>query len=304
MFSQRLPRHLVAIAISALPFGMVGCAERPPEVPSTALSTAEGNQLIVYTAEQDGTVWISDQGTNKILYSGRVNRGDHVVIDPSKGRILVNDQVVLNQEVNGNDHKVFFQPGQAMGPRQAPNVPRAPGVPEYALLKGEGNNQVEYTADNDGSVWVTDTDSKDVIYSGRVVRGDRVSIDPTRHVLMVNSQAITNQSLPDHNFQIYFTAESVATPAAATISPWPAAVPVDAVLRNEGTPRSQLIADADGTVWVVDATTNQLLYSGRVLKGDTLTIDAEANALTLNNRPAYTSDLPRHDRYSIFFRPG
>ena len=52
------------------------------DVPPAAMLKAEGDQRIVYTADAAGVIWVSNTGTNDILYSGAVSRGDRLVLDP------------------------------------------------------------------------------------------------------------------------------------------------------------------------------------------------------------------------------
>ena len=298
-------RPFALLAAAVMPLAIVGCAaERPPQVPAQAMSATAGNQRLVYTAEQDGTVWVSDKDSNNILYSGRVNRGDHIVIDPANGQILMNDQVVLNKDVNHDNHTVFFLAGVPLDDRNAPPVPRALGVPASAVLKAEGKNQVAYRADHDGEIWISDVDSKQIIYTGRVVAGDQLSYEPQHHAMLLNGHPLTGDGLPDHNFQIYFSGEPQASEAGAAIAGRPALVPNDAILRSEGMGHTQVVADGPGTVWVVDATTNDVIYTGRIAAADTLVVDPGANALTLDGHGVITTpkDLSAGDRYRVFFR--
>lgn len=66
------------------------------------------------------------------------------------------------------------------------------------------NDHLEYRADDDGSVWVSDVDSNRVIYSGRVLRGDRLFIDPQKHALTLNSP--TRQRQPSRDVFIPYEA--------------------------------------------------------------------------------------------------
>jgi hypothetical protein len=305
MTTIRCRHSLALLAAAAMPLAIMGCAaERPPQVPTQAISATAGNQRLVYTAEQDGTVWVSDKDSNNILYSGRVSRGDNIVIDPTGGQILVNDQVVLNKDVNHDNHTVFFLSGVVTDSKNGPEVPRALGVPASAVLKAEGKSQVAYRADRDGDVWISDVDTKQIIYTGRMVAGDRMSFEPQHHTMVLNGHPVTGDGLPDHNFQIYFSGDAQPTDAGAVIVGRPALVPDDAILRSEGMGRTEVVADSPGKVWVVDATTNDVIYAGRVLAADTLVVDPASNVLTLDGHGVITTpkDLSTGDRYRVFFR--
>ena len=68
----RMARLGMATAISLAPLTVAGgCgSSRPADVPKTASLKTQGNDRVVYTADDNGRVWIADHGTNDILYSG------------------------------------------------------------------------------------------------------------------------------------------------------------------------------------------------------------------------------------------
>src|SRR4051812_22482103 len=144
------------LVVSAALTGLAGCAsDRPQDVPKTAALKAEGDQRVVYAAEQDGTVWVTERGSNDILYSGQVTRGDRLTLDPDAGKLLLNDGVVADKGVGHIDHKVFFLPGPpvpspspaAVAAARDAALARPAQVPANAVVKGEGKDRVEYTAD-------------------------------------------------------------------------------------------------------------------------------------------------------------
>ena len=53
---------------------------------------------------------------------------------------------------------------------------------------------------------------------------------------------------------------------------------------------------------MVDATTNIVVYSGRMLRGDNLSVDPIGGQLTLNSRAVNDQGLPHGDRYRVFFQ--
>ena len=64
-----------------------GCAssDRPKEVPQAAIYKAGGGDRIIYVADQDGTLYVTEDQSKSVIYSGRVTRGDRVVLDPETG---------------------------------------------------------------------------------------------------------------------------------------------------------------------------------------------------------------------------
>jgi hypothetical protein len=62
-------------------------------------------------------------------------------------------------------------------------------------------------------------------------------------------------------------------------------------------------APDDGTVYIFTrGDTTYLRYSGPIKKGDVLTIDPEANAVTVGNKPLEVT-VPGGGHYQVYFRP-
>jgi hypothetical protein len=310
---MRNSRHFGILCVTGLTSALlIGCAtdQRPRDVPSSAMNKVEGDQRLVYTAPDPGTIWVTE-GANNILFSSPVATGDRVMLDPDTGKLMLNGQVVLDKDVNRTNHKVFFLPGTAAlppEPRTASDIAirRPDGVPATALVGGEGKDRVEYTAPRDGFIWVTDEDQHRVLYSAPANRGDIIVVDPQKNLMTVNSQSITKQDVSRGNHRIFFSAERPVlrttdggVPATETTIR-PTEVPLEAVKRVEGADRMDFVADHDGSVWVADMTTATTVYTGRILMNDRLTLDPSANLLTLNGQALHTPDLAR-DRYAVFF---
>ena len=242
---MRTSRHLGIGCLTALSLSfLVGCSSdsRPHDVPSSALRTVEGNQRLVYTAADYGTVWVTE-GSDHIIYSSPVASGDRVVLDPEIGKVMLNGQVVADKDVNHNDHKIF-QPGTgqpvavAAGDRP---VSRPDGVPMSAIVGGEGKDRVEYTARRDGFVWVTDEIGAE-FYSGPINRGDVILVDPQKNHLTVNGRSVYGESLNTNNHRIFFSHER---PVFRTEERGvrTTEIPADAVSRLEGTGRMDFVAE-------------------------------------------------------------
>lgn len=325
----RLARLGMFTAIALAPLAAAGCgSHRPADVPQSASLKTQGNDRVVYVAEDNGNVWVVNHGSNDILYSGHVRRGDRLVLDPANNRLTLNDQTVASRDLGRRDRDIYFQPGPALPSaeltQQDLQVERPAQVPVAASLKGEGKDRVEYTADRDGSVWVTDADTKQVVYMGRMSRGQTLVIEPKDNRLAVNGQPVYSGNLPNHDHRVFFLAGDpladrsvtaadasavavVAAPAGAAVVVRPASVPATADLKADSTGRTELTADADGTVWVVDAVTNRVVYTAPMLRGERVVINPEGNRIRLTTatggNQVYDRDLSG-GRYRVFFQPG
>jgi len=349
--------------------GLVGgcAADRPQQVPADAMVKTQGNDRLVYTADQPGNVWVAEKASNKIVYSGRLNTGDRLALDSKHNLLTVNDRAVVTKELPRQDYKVFFEPGLAV-PASATitnddaikaELKRPKSVPASANLVGEGRDRLEYTAASDGDVWIVNSDRNELVYSGRVMPGERITLDPKHDQLVVGTHSglADRTNLPDDNYRIFFMRSidrpaavlpatppeapgrstvvvpsrptTVVTPAPLTpparpgASESPAVAPPDprasitasgapvAVVERPGTipagaitwsdskERTNLTATDSGTAWVVDDA-NRIVYTTRLVKGDTLAIDPANDQILLNGSRAYDGRLTA-GRYRVYF---
>lgn len=70
--------------------------------------------MVTYTAPREGMVWIYNQGNGNLEYSGRLQRGDTIAIDPEKDQITLNGRNVNHKPLTTLDQKrIFFEPDGA-----------------------------------------------------------------------------------------------------------------------------------------------------------------------------------------------
>ena len=137
MFTIR-PIARACIAGAALSFGVIGCQseQRPEFIPSTAQIMDSGNGKIHYTASDDGTVYVYDQPANKLVWSGKVLKGEAVDVDPIKNQVMANGAIVsLKTLNNGNRNDVYFVAAPIM-----PVAPAASNNPPQGFNNNPGNN--------------------------------------------------------------------------------------------------------------------------------------------------------------------
>jgi hypothetical protein len=296
-----------------------GCANnnRPADVPSSAIYGTGGPDRLVYVAPASGTLYISDRNDTALLYSGPVLAGDHVVVDPGANRVSINDQPVVNENVNREDHRIYLQPGAVNPPPAALSAaslstPRPAGIPPTASLGAEGRDRLEYTASTEGVAWVTDATRNNVVYRTRVVRGDRIVLDPPKNNLVVNGTRAYNGDLLPGDYRIFFypgpetaiiaspTVVAPAERAPVEVRVQIPAVPSSAVVLNETGTLGTVTATQSGTVWVSDTTTGRVVFSGHMRQGDTLVVDPATGRITLNAQPVILGGaVPGHYRVSF-----
>ena len=152
-------RHIVtaSVAGAALSLGVIGCQPeaRPEFIPSTAQIMDSGNGAMHYTASDDGTVYVYDQPANKLVWSGKVRKGEAVDVDPIKNQVMAHGNIVTMKTLNNGDRNdIYFVPA----PIAPPPAPAA-YAPQPAYNTNPNNNyngsltvtpSVSVHRDNDG----------------------------------------------------------------------------------------------------------------------------------------------------------
>jgi hypothetical protein len=95
----------------------------------------------------------------------------------------------------------------------------------------------------------------------------------------------------------------VAAAGCASSDTRPDGIPLSA--QELGSGREEVIFNApnDGTVYVVDATRHETIYSGRVKKGDHLKVDAKNDKIFVNNVSIKDEDLLADHKFKVYFEP-
>lgn len=104
---------VVAVCGSVLSIGgLVGCThERPNSLGGNAILAVSGNKTLTYTAPSDGVITVNDVRSEDVIYSGRVKKGESVVVDVDDSRINVGGRVVAQKRLNRiHEHRIYFEP--------------------------------------------------------------------------------------------------------------------------------------------------------------------------------------------------
>jgi hypothetical protein len=98
------------VAVAALLF--VACAsDRSPDIPASAQLKEEGNSRLTFATPADGMVYVYDVPSDRILYSGRVEEGETLIVNPQDDKITLDGQPVSQQHLRvGQQYRIFFQP--------------------------------------------------------------------------------------------------------------------------------------------------------------------------------------------------
>lgn len=112
------PCALAAFLVATL---VAGCApERPESVPADARSVSKqtGSNPINFTAPEDGTVYVYNRSTKKMIYSGALKRGQAMELDPKADVLRIDGRTVQETGLRElNEYQVWFdaEPSTAGG---------------------------------------------------------------------------------------------------------------------------------------------------------------------------------------------
>ncbi|MEO6434185.1 MAG: hypothetical protein ABIP55_00270 [Tepidisphaeraceae bacterium] len=121
---------------------------------------------------------------------------------------------------------------------------RPDAVPMSAQELGTGRGEVTFNAADSGTVYVVDGTRKDVIYTGKVNRGDLVKVDAQDNQVMVNNVTVTERDLlNDHRYNIYFERDRNAMRGDRMADDPNAPQPAGTVIRTDPNARTTVTTD-------------------------------------------------------------
>lgn len=172
-------------------------------------------------------------------------------------------------------------------------------VPSDARCVAYGPARLEFTATEDGRVWVGDEAAKHEVVSRKVARGDRVVVVADAGRVELNNRVIEDQGVgavrPN---AIYFLA---AGARSAELAPYDG-ISMNAARVAGGQGKVEWRATQSGRVWVGDDATRRLLVSEPVAEGDVVEIDVENDRITVNGRTVCEAYLEPKHAHAVFFR--
>ena len=101
----------ILLASALLPFSLAlpGCADRGSNIPPDANKVAEGNDFLSYEAPHDGIIYVYSANSDRLVYSGPIQHGQRIELQPDHDQIVVGDRVVQDKTPNIHDqHRIYF----------------------------------------------------------------------------------------------------------------------------------------------------------------------------------------------------
>lgn len=86
----------------------------PPGIPSSATIALQGTgEELSYRAESDGTLYVYGGAAGQVLWSGRVVRGQELLLSPENGQLTLDGRPLLDERLNsGEQYIIFFDGGR------------------------------------------------------------------------------------------------------------------------------------------------------------------------------------------------
>src|SRR5688572_25081569 len=98
-----------SVAFASLLIG--GCVADKPDIPEEAILRTEGQQNVSFMAPSEGMVYVYDSSSNRLVYSGRMEEGSTIRVDPDNGRIMLGSQLASEKSIiRGNNFRIYFEP--------------------------------------------------------------------------------------------------------------------------------------------------------------------------------------------------
>jgi hypothetical protein len=104
----------------------------------------------------------------------------------------------------------------------------------------------------------------------------------------------------------HFTIASLAGIALTVAIPGcqperPDIIPMSAQVGSSGNGTLHFIAPSDGTVYIYDQPQNRLIWSGTIVRGESVDVDQQKNRIMLGERVRANKVLVGNDRIDIYF---
>ena len=107
-------RHIASVAIvsAASAVFLPGCgSDMPTQIPSDASLKSEGQGRLTFTAPDDGMVYLYDAHSDRLMYSGKVNRGQVLSVDVDNDRLMLDNKMLMEERLpRANERRIYFEP--------------------------------------------------------------------------------------------------------------------------------------------------------------------------------------------------
>lgn len=219
--------------------------DEPPRgvirLPRDARIVAEGRGTLRYQAPQSGRVFLFDAEDRTVIFDKSIRRGQEFIVSPKDDRAWFDDDRVLDFDLDRDrDYRIYYlneagdsredrsrwddrgegrdpgrdrEPSRGNADRPARDVeaggPQFRGesvVPKSATITASGKNgDLRFSAAGSGVVYVYDTESKKVLGSYKLTKGQKFSLDFDKGVATIDGRQVLRQSFRRNvEYRLYF----------------------------------------------------------------------------------------------------
>jgi hypothetical protein len=96
-------------------------------------------------------------------------------------------------------------------------IDRHSAVPANAQLVNRTTDRGDWTAPSDGMVYIDMENSRDLLYSGQVRKGQTISVNERDNRISIDGRAVVDQRVPRGTYRIWFRDEGERTIERRTV---------------------------------------------------------------------------------------
>jgi hypothetical protein len=151
--------QFAAPAALGIVLALGGCAhDHPSDIPVTAQEIGEAKESVFYNAPHDGTVYVYDDTANKMVYSGKLDKGQMIKVDAKENKVLVDGRTAVKTDlVNDHRYRIYFDRDER--DRDAAHAerttiitpPAAPASGQQTTIVTDPNARTSVTTDPDAA---------------------------------------------------------------------------------------------------------------------------------------------------------
>ena len=105
-------------ALAAIVLLAGGCATERTGIPADARLVAESNERLVYEVPRDGVIYIYDDNSNRLIYTGEVNRGQTLLLDAREDDIMIDQRRATEWDLDPDHNLQVYLEEQPRGERR------------------------------------------------------------------------------------------------------------------------------------------------------------------------------------------
>jgi hypothetical protein len=169
----------------------------------------------------------------------------------------------------------------------------------------EGRGDLNYTAADDGTLYVMNADTEDVVFQRRVNRGQRIEVQPNADRISIDNDAVSSDDLKrDDAHRIYLVRDRSSDRAddRNTSSNAPKGVPSGAQLMGSGENKEISFSPSrDGTVYVYDVDNRRVVSRQNIGDGEQFVLSPGRGRATIDGKTVDADEFDTRTNYRVYF---